>query len=108
MDEVALVGILANSVDNAIEGCLCTPDGAEKFITAKVDYSVYNGAGKLRIVFENACADNIIFDGDFPKSQKPGGGTGTKSITYTAERYNGMAEFATKNSVFRTRILLHL
>lgn len=108
MDEVALAGILANCFENAVEGCLRCPDGAAKFITVKIAYSVYNEARKLHLVFENACEDNIVFDGDFPKSQKPGGGTGTRSIAYTAERYNGMAEFAAQNGVFRTRILLHL
>ncbi len=108
MDEVALAGILANCFENAVEGCLRCPDGAAKFITVKIAYSVYNGAGKLHLVFENACGENIVFDGDFPKSQKPGGGTGTKSISYTAERYNGMVEFIAQDGVFRTRILLHL
>ncbi len=108
MDEVALAGILANSFENAVEGCLRTPEGTVRFITVNIAYSVYNGAGKLLIVFENACADNIVFESDFPKSQKPGGGTGTKSIRYTAERYKGMVEFAAENGVFRTRVLLHL
>jgi hypothetical protein len=108
MDEVALAGILANAFENAVEGCLRCPEGAEKFITVKIAYSVYNEVGKLHLVFENACEDNIVFDGDFPKSHKPGGGTGTKSITYTAERYHGMVEFLARDGVFRTRILLHL
>ncbi|MEA4954373.1 MAG: ATP-binding protein [Pseudoflavonifractor sp.] len=108
MDEVALAGILANCFENAVEGCLRCPEVAAKFITVKIAYSVYNGAGKLHLVFENSCADTIVFDGDFPKSQKPGGGTGTKSIAYTAERYHGMVEFTAQDGVFRTRILLHL
>ena len=108
MDEVALAGILANSFENAVEGCLRTPEGTERFITVKIAHSVYNGAGKLHIVFENACADNIVFENGFPKSQKSGGGTGTKSIHYTAERYKGMVEFTAENGVFRTRILIHL
>lgn len=108
MDEVSLVGILANSFENAVEGCLRCPDGTERFINVKIAYSVYNGAGKLHIVFENSCADHIVFESGFPKSQKQGGGTGTKSISYTAEKYNGMVEFTAENEVFRTRVLLHL
>lgn len=108
MDEVALVGILANAFENAVEGCLRCPDGMERFITVKIAYSVYHGAGKLHIVVENACADTIVFESGIPKSEKPGGGTGTKSITYTAERYNGMVEFTAQDGVFRTRVLLHL
>ena len=108
MDEVALVGILANSLENAVEGCLRVPEGAERYVTANVAYSVFNGAGKLLIVVENSCADNIVFENGFPKSRKPGGGTGTRSITYTAEQYNGMVEFTAEKGIFRTRILLHL
>jgi len=108
MDKVALVGILANSFENAAEGCLRVPDGIEKFVTVKITYSVFNGAGKLLIVVENSCADNIVFESGFPKSQKSGGGTGTKSIAYAAERYNGMVEFTAQDGVFRTRVLLHL
>ncbi|BAL00208.1 hypothetical protein OBV_30090 [Oscillibacter valericigenes Sjm18-20] len=108
MDEVALAGILANSFENAVEGCLRTPEGTVRFIAVNIAYSVYNGAGKLYIVFENACADNIVFESGFPKSEKPGGGTGTKSIAYTAERYNGMVEYAAEKGIFRTRVLLHL
>ncbi len=108
MDEVSLVGILANSFENAVEGCLRTPEGTVRFITVNIAYSVYNGAGKLHIAFENSCTDNIVFESDLPKSQKSGGGTGTKSISYAAERYNGMVEFTAQDGVFRTRVLLHL
>ena len=108
MDAVALIGILANSIENAVEGCLRCPEGTERFITVKIAYSVYNGAGKLHIVVENACADSIVFESGFPKSEKPGGGTGTKSIAYAVERYNGMVEFTAQDGVFRTRVLLHL
>lgn len=108
MDEVALAGILANSFENAVEGCLRTPEGTVRFITVRIAYSVFNGAGKLHIIVENSCVENIVFESDFPNSEKPGGGTGTKSITYTAEQYNGMVEFTAQDGVFRTRVLLHL
>lgn len=108
MDEVALVGILANAFENAVEGCLRTPEGTARFITVKIAYSVYNGAGKLHLVVENTCADTIVFESGFPKSEKPGGGTGTRSIAYAAERYNGVVEFTAQDGVFRTRVLLHL
>ncbi len=108
MEEVALVGILANSFENAVEGCLRTHEGVERFITVKITYSVFNGAKKLLITVENSCADNIVFEDGLPKSQKLGGGTGTKSIAYAAERYNGVVEFTVQDGVFRTRVLLHL
>ena len=108
MDEVALVGILANAFENAVEGCLRCPDGMERFITVKIAYSAFYKAEKLYIVVENACSDNIVLESGFPKTEKSGGGTGTKSIAYAAERYNGMVEFTAQDGVFRTRVLLHL
>lgn len=108
MDEVALVGILANAMENGVEGCLRTPEGMVRYIKARIAYSLYNGAGKLHVVVENPCRDDLVFEGGFPKSEKPGGGTGTKSIAYAAERYNGMVEFTAQDGVFRTRVLLHL
>lgn len=108
MDGVALAGILANSFENAVEGCLRTPKDRKRFITVRIAYSVYNGAGKLHIVIENSCSAAIVFENGIPRSEKPGGGTGTKSITYAAEQYNGMVEFTSENCVFRTRVLLHL
>ena len=108
MDWVSLAGMLANSFENAVEGCLRCPDASARFITAKIAYAVYNGAGKLSIVVENSCADNIVFENGFPKSQKPGGGTGTRSIQYTAETYNGIVEFTAENGIFSMRVLLHL
>ena len=108
IDEIALVGILANSFENAVEGCLRCPVGIERYITIKIAYSVNNGSKKLNIIFENSCDDNIIFENSLPKSKKLGGGIGTKSIIYTAEKYNGLVDFTAENGVFRTRILLHL
>jgi hypothetical protein len=55
-----------------------------------------------------SCEDSIVFESDFPKSEKHGGGTGTKSIYYAAEKYKGMAEFTAQDGLFRTRVLLHL
>lgn len=67
---------------------------AERDIKVKVYHSAYSGAGKLHIVSENSCADNISFENGFPIYQKHGGGTETKSIAYTAGRNNGMVEFS--------------
>lgn len=108
MDEVVLVGILANAFENAVEGCLRLTEGMERKIVMKVAYSVHNGAKKFHMVVENSCVDHIVFENGFPRSQKSGGGTGTRSIGYAAERYKGMVEFSAVDGVFRTRVLLHL
>lgn len=108
MDEVALVGILGNLFENAVEGCLRCPEGTARFITVKAACAAYYNAVKVHIVVENACAGTLVFEDGFPKSQKNGGGTGTKSVAYSAERYSGMVEYTAENGVFRARVLLHL
>lgn len=47
----------------------------ERDFEVKVSHSAYSGAGKLHIVSENSCADNISFENGFPISQKNGGET---------------------------------
>ena len=42
-----------------------------------------------------------------PVTQKKAGGTGTKSILYTAERYDGTAGFLVRNGKFITQIVLN-
>ncbi|NTV90340.1 MAG: GHKL domain-containing protein [Clostridiales bacterium] len=108
IEDVTLVGILANAFENAVEGCLRTPEGTERFINANIAFSIFSGVKKLHIEVENSCEDNLKFEGAFPVSNKPGGGTGTKSIMYATERYNGMVEFTAESCVFRMRALLHL
>lgn len=108
MDDVALVGIIANAIENAVEGCLRCPIEVERFISVKAAYSLNHGAGKFHLVVENSCVDTIVFEDGFPQSQKINGGTGTKSMSYTAEKYNGMVEFNAENGIFRMRVLLHL
>ena len=108
MDEVALVGLIANALENAVEGCLRCPEGVERFVKGTFAYTDHHGVGKFHMVVENSCLQHIAFENGYPVSQKKSGGTGTKSIAYTAEQFNGMAEFTAEKGLFRTRVLLHL
>lgn len=102
-----MIGILANSFENAVDGCLRCPDGTERFIAAKIAYSVYNGAGKATLSLKTH-ASIILSLKTASQITEARRGTGTKSISYTAEKYNGMVEFTAENAAFRTRVLLHL
>lgn len=108
MDDVALVGVIANALENAVEGCLRCPENMPRYVKAKMSYSTHNEIGKFYMVVENACVLDIVFENGYPISQKKSGGTGTRSIAYTADRFNGMVEFTAENGVFTTRALLHL
>ncbi|MBN2287587.1 MAG: GHKL domain-containing protein [Tissierellales bacterium] len=103
IDNVDLTCVLGNAFENALEGCLQLPMDAEKEIIVTVKYFDH----RLRIQMENTCRQDIVFDGELPVTQKQGGGTGTKSIIYTAERYDGTAGFSVKNGKFITQIVLN-
>ncbi|MDF3002892.1 MAG: hypothetical protein K0Q48_3011 [Bacillota bacterium] len=103
IDPIDLTGVFANALENAIEGCLRLPEIAARHITVIVKYI----DDRLRIQIENSCQDEIVFEDDLPLTQKKGGGTGTRSIVYTAEKYDGMVGFSVKDGKFYTQIVLN-
>mgnify|MGYP002152332077 CR=1 FL=1 len=103
IDHIDLTCVLGNTLENALEGCLRLPEAAEKEITVTIKYIDH----RLRIQVENTCSPDILFDGELPVTQKKSGGTGTKSILYTAERYDGTAGFSVANDKFFTQVVLN-
>lgn len=103
IDNVDLTCVLGNALENAFEACLRLPMEQEKEIKVKAVYLDH----RLRVRVKNPCNPDIQFDGDLPKTSKIGGGTGTKSILYTAERYDGTAGFAVADGQFVAQIVLN-
>jgi len=103
IDNIDLTCVLGNALENAVEGCMRLPDDKEKEITVTAKFI----DKRLRIQVENTCRPDIVFEGELPLTQKEGGGTGTKSILYTAERYDGTAGFSIKEGKFITQIVLN-
>lgn len=103
IDNIDLTCILANSLENALEGSLLLDKEAQKeiIVTSKfID-------NRLRVEVQNNCLANILFENDMPVTSKKGGGTGTKSIIYTAEKYDGAVSFSGIDKKFITRIVLN-
>lgn len=103
IDNIDLTCVLGNTLENALEGCLRLPKDVEReiIVTAKfID-------NRLRVQVENTCRTDIVFNDELPVTQKQGGGTGIKSILYTAERYDGTAGFSTVDGKFITQIVLN-
>lgn len=103
IDNIDLTCVLGNALENALEGCLRMPADKEREITVTVKFI----DNRLRLHMENTCPAGIVFDGELPVTQKQGGGTGTKSILYTAERYDGTAGFSIMDGKFITQIVLN-
>lgn len=103
IENIDLTCVLGNALENALEGCLRLSQGAEKEISVTVKYF----DNRLRLMVENTCRPDIHFEGELPVTQKNTGGTGTKSILYTAERYDGTAGFSVMEGKFITQIVLN-
>lgn len=104
IDNVDLTCILGNTLENALEGTLRLGENVKKEISLTAKYI----DKRLRIQVENNCLTDIEFENDLPITQKQGGGTGTKSITYTVDRYDGTVGFSAVDGVFSTQIVLNL
>ncbi|MDD2458749.1 MAG: GHKL domain-containing protein, partial [Eubacteriales bacterium] len=103
IDPVDLTCILGNALENALEACLRLPTGQEKEIMVKAIYLDH----RLRVRVENTCDTDVPFAGELPVTNKVGGGTGTRSILYTAERYDGTAGFMAVDGQFIAQIVLN-
>lgn len=95
-----LVTILANVLENAVNGCMKT----EK--ESRVEISVGLKGSKIVIVCKNTCMQDILFENDRPVN-KMHDGIGVESIVNTAAKYNGAVDFSVSDKVFICRIILN-
>lgn len=100
---IDLTCILGNALENAFEACIRIPKNEIREINVKAIYL----DNRLRVRVENTCEKDIQFDGEFPITKKIGGGTGTRSIVYTAELYDGTAGFSVMDGKFVAQIVLN-
>ncbi|BES64379.1 hypothetical protein SANA_08180 [Gottschalkiaceae bacterium SANA] len=103
IENVDLTCVLGNALENALEGCLRLAVKVDKEIIVTTKFI----DRRLRIQVENTCRTDIKFKEELPVTQKQGGGTGTKSILYTAEEYDGAAGFSVRNGSFITQIVMN-
>ena len=94
-----LVTILANILENAVNGCM----GTEK--ERRVEISVGLKGNKLIIVCKNSCVLDILFENDLPKNRERDG-IGVESILSTAEKYSGVVDFSASDGIFVCRVVL--
>lgn len=99
ISDIDLVAILANLMENAINGCL----GSGK---PQPVIHVYLGrkVKKLVIVVRNTSHGEVVFENGLPKSQA--GGIGITSILHSASRYAGEYDFRNEDGFFSCQLLL--
>lgn len=103
IDNVDLTCVLGNALENALEGCLRLSKEIHREIIVSAKYI----DNRFRFQVVNTCDTDIEFNGELPLSKKISGGTGTKSILYTAERYDGTAGFSLIDGKFVTQVVLN-
>lgn len=94
-----LVTILANVLENAVNGCMETKEAR------KVEISIGTKGSKLVLVCKNNCASDILFENDLPQNRDRNG-IGVESILSTAAKYSGVVDFSASDGVFICRVVL--
>ena len=97
-----LAMVLANAIENAIHACEKLPGDKERHIKIKLISSP-----QLALEIDNSYADTVEFnENGLPVSTKTGHGLGTKSISAFVEKYDGILEYSTDDTMFRLKLLV--
>lgn len=103
IDIIDLCSVLGNVLENAITACQDVPED-ERFVTITV--SREQGT-ELYIAVSNSFSGKVNRKGKRYLSTKQGGnGIGLISITATAERYDGSADFYHEEKIFYSNIMM--
>ena len=99
ISDVDLVSILANIMENAINGCMQARGERylELYITQK--------GKKFVIVCKNTCTLDILFENGIPKN-KSRDSIGVESILRSVGKYSGDADFFAEDGIFTCRVVL--
>lgn len=95
--------LFSNLMENAVEAC-----GQVEPSMRQIVLNVYNGEKGLKLELRNSICGTVQMVNGMPRSTKPGGGTGTKSICRIVKKYGGMLRFKQEKEQFITQIILPL
>ncbi len=95
--------VLSNLLENALEA-------SSEALIARPFISLFAELreGNFLVVVRNSTCSKVTFKDGIPQSQKPGGGTGTCSITRIIEAHGGMVRFSQKQEEFTAEIVVPL
>ncbi|MCH5342932.1 MAG: GHKL domain-containing protein [Acetatifactor sp.] len=95
-----LVTILANILENAVNGCM------EIEGDRRIEISIGLKGRKLVMVCKNTCAPDILFEKGLPKNREREG-IGVESILNTVAKYSGVVDFSASDGIFVCRVVLN-
>lgn len=94
-----LVTIIANILENAVDGCM------EAEGPRRVEISIGRKGNKMVMVCKNTCVSDVLFENNMPKNRGRDG-IGVESILSTASKYGGVVDFSAADGVFVCQIIL--
>ena len=105
-DELPLSGpelgtVFGNLLDNAIEA-------ASKSSNPFISVFARTGRKMVYVEIRNSMTGRFGFDGVFPRSSKPHGGIGLRSVSTILERYGGMLNCSQDENIFITQFVIPL
>lgn len=93
--------VFANALENAIQAVRDLPDDRRRIICKSVAYP------QFMVEISNPYVGDISFNQlGFPITDKPGHGTGTRSIVAFSEKYNALCLFRAENGWFKLQIAM--
>ena len=100
--DVHLVAILANLLENALNGCKELE--ARQLGQPKIEISIREKNSNLLIVCNNNCSDKLEIADDLPKKR----GIGISSIISACGHYNGKIDYTVKDGVCSVSAVLEI
>ena len=91
-----LVIVIANLFENAINAT-----SKMKNKNSHIDITIKESTQRLLVKVENSCKEKMIFD-------KSNYGIGINSVIATANKYDGMYDFAREDGIFSAKVILNL
>ena len=103
LSDMDLCNIIGNILDNAVIACQDLPEG-ERFI----DFSIRNDDfAALYIVVTNSFNGKVRKrNGTYLSTHRHEAGNGLRSVSFTVEKYGGIANFSHENKQFMSNIML--
>ncbi|MDE5991670.1 MAG: GHKL domain-containing protein [Oscillospiraceae bacterium] len=100
--DVHLVAILANLLENALNGCKELE--AEQLRQPKIEIQIREKSSNLLIVCSNTCSDKLEILDDLPKKR----GIGISSIISACGHYNGSIDYTVKDGICSVYAVLEI
>lgn len=103
IEDLELGTIFSNAIENAITACLRIEERKNR----KISIECREYFRQLYIQISNRFVGKVLFDGEYPVSDKEGHGIGTRSIAAVAEKYGGVFSFAAEGDLFITTVIIN-